>query len=52
MKEEIVKFWESNPNVLDRYTEDYGLNGADYIMSIDDIDELEEILMDYLEEED
>ena len=48
MEKEIKEFWIQNGWLLERYEEDYGLNGRDYIMSIDDVEELEEILKNYL----
>jgi hypothetical protein len=48
MNKEIVLFWAQNENILAQYEEDHGLNGRDYILSIDNIDELKEILTDYL----
>lgn len=45
----IVEFWESNKKVLEMYEEDFGINGRDYILSIDNIEELKEVLKDYLE---
>jgi hypothetical protein len=48
MEKIIKEFWIKNEWLLERYEEDYGLNGRDYILSVDDIEELEEILENYL----
>lgn len=50
MEKEIKIFWVKNEWLLDRYEEDYGLNGRDYILGISNIKELEDILEDYLED--
>lgn len=44
---ELIKFWESNAALLQAWEEDYGTNGRDYILGIEDIQELEELLKDY-----
>jgi len=48
--ENVTKFWEENWDLLDLIEEDLGLNGRDYILSIDDLEELKEVLKDYLVE--
>ncbi len=48
MEKGIKEFWIKNEWLLERYEEDYGLNGRDYILSVNDVEELEEILKNYL----
>jgi hypothetical protein len=39
---------EKSEEIRDSYEEDYGLNGLDYLWSIDNEDEVYEVLSDYL----
>jgi hypothetical protein len=39
---------EKSEEIRDSYEEDYGLNGLDYLWSIDNEDEVYEVLGDYL----
>jgi hypothetical protein len=48
--ENVAKFWEENWDLLDLVEEDLGLNGRDYVLSIDNLEELKEFLKGYLVE--
>jgi hypothetical protein len=51
MEKNIIKdFFDKHEDAIERYEEDYGINGRDYLLSSNDIEEIKELLEPYIEE--
>ena len=46
----IKDFFDKHEDAIERYEEDYGISGRDYLLSLTDFEEIMELLKPYIEE--